>query len=88
MGLILFWEEIKQESLPLSKVYLLLCDVSVKELKVIGRNSFPLIYFSLNTEKNSFVLSDKVENFRFLKISATIIPVLLKQKPFMNTVIV
>lgn len=39
----------------------LLWDVSVKELKVIGRNSFPLIYFSLNTEKNSFVLSDKVE---------------------------
>lgn len=29
----------------------LLWDVSVKELKVIGRNSFPLIYFSLNTEK-------------------------------------
>ena len=61
---------------------------SVKELKVIGRNSFPLICYLLNTEKNSFVLSDKVENFRFLKISATIIPVLLKQKPFMNTVIV
>ena len=52
-------------------------DVSVKELKVIGRNSFPLICYSLNTEKNSFVLLDKVKNFRFLKISAIFIPVFI-----------
>lgn len=37
-GLNIIWEEIKQVNLQLSKVYLLLWDVNVKELKLIGRN--------------------------------------------------
>ncbi len=54
-----------------------------KELKVIGRNLFLLICYSLVMEKKSlFALFAKVKNIRFLRIAGIPILVLSKRKLF------